>query len=219
MAERVNHSAASAVATTGWETAKVGLAGWLAAGVIGAVAIAAVAAVPMLAVGAIGGAAGWIGAGGAASGIAATFGSTIGAWVLGIAATIGGVGGLSSPVGPVVGGVAGLFKGVGRVRGESAAYERRQDILQHGAQQAQSAVAQQAFAMGVQAGQQSVVQELQRVHGQMIEAEMAKRQQQVVAAKEPVGKFTANCKTKCDSKVEMVNKQREAQAAAGAQIG
>jgi hypothetical protein len=182
MAQRVNHNTASAVATTGLETAKIGLLGWLAAGVVGAVAIAAIAAVPVAAIGLIGG----LIEGAALAGVTGALTSTVGAIVVGGAAAVGAIGGLASPVGPIAGGLIGLLRGGSRVKAENAAYDRRQEILQHGQQQTQNVVAQQAFAMGVQAGQQSVVEELQRVHAQMIQDEMGRR-----AKENPVGPHTA----------------------------
>ncbi|MCE2927553.1 MAG: hypothetical protein LW823_07935 [Rickettsiales bacterium] len=187
MVERVNHSAASSVATTGWETAKVGLAGWLAAGVIGALAVAAVAAVPVAVVGLIGGALGAIGSGGALAGLGAAFASTAGTLVMGGAATVGAVGGLSSPVGPIAGGLLGILKGTSRVNAEKAAFERRQEIMAGANMNRDQVVAQRAFAMGVQAGQQSVIQELQQYQETMIRSQMAQAQGQ----KPVVGQHTA----------------------------
>ncbi|MFW0777440.1 MAG: hypothetical protein ACN2B6_06955 [Rickettsiales bacterium] len=201
MVQRINHSATSAVATAGMETVKGGLLGVIAVGVVGALLLGGGAALAVGAVGAI--------AGGATIGSALTSG--VGLAVMGVSALVGGVAGVSSGgmLGAIVGGVAGLFRGGSKVGAEKSAFEHRREIMtsakgqiQNGADQA---ALQQAYTVGVQAGQQSVVQELQRVHAQMIEGQMAQE-----ATKNPVGPHTAK-----------LAQQRAAteQAVSGQQVG
>lgn len=159
MVERVDHGMLSATATTGWETAKGGLKAAFGVMLIGA------------AIGA--------GIGALATGVV---GAAVGAVLLGGVAFFG-----AGPIAAAVGTVLGFNKGLHRVKDENAAYAHRQQILQGHTVAQHNAVAQQAFAMGVQQGQQSVVQELQRVHAEMIQQEMMK---QAIANKAPVGEHT-----------------------------
>lgn len=160
MVQRVDHGVLSATATTGWETAKGGLLGALAVTAAGAIGGALIGAFLLPAVGA-----------------------GIGAAVLGVASFF-----VAGPIATVVGTGLGAYKGVHRVKDENAAYANRQHIIEGHAANQTNAVAQQAFAMGVQAGQKSVVEELQRARAHMIQEQMM---QQAMANKAPVGTHTA----------------------------
>lgn len=164
MVERVDHGIMSATATTGWETAKGGLKAAFGVGLVGIIAGAALGAL-----------------------VASGVGALVGAVVVGAAAFFG-----AGPIAAALGTVLGFSKGMHRVHDENAAYAQRQKILSGAAVNQQNLMAQQAFVAGAQQGyakgQQDVVSELQRVHAEMIQAEMAK---QAVANKSPVGEHTA----------------------------
>ena len=205
------------MATTGGQVFKWGL--------IGAVAAFAIPALV------IGGGIGLLGmaVGGALGSIigAVGVGAGIFAGVSGFAA-----GGLATGVG---GGLLGMFKGARQVKSEQQAFENR--AHKHEMSQAHKngkiynngeiAGVQQGYQIGradgeqvgFQKGQQYVVQQLQ-AH---VQQHMAAQQQMEAAAPESQTKFSdqvASCH--CESKVEMVDKQRAqatAAAMAGAQVG
>jgi hypothetical protein len=149
MAQPVDHDVTSGVVTTTWETIKGGIGALALPPVLGAAAAGTAAAVVTAlfistGIGAIvaGGAIGVI-----AGGLLGTAASTAMApWLAGI------------------GGGIGLLKGASRIRSESRAY----DNLEAG-RNAETMVthmqyaAQQGYMAGVQAGQQSVVDQLQQV--------------------------------------------------------
>jgi len=199
MVQRVDHGILSATATTGWETAKGGLKGGFLTGLVGA----AIAVGALTAVVAIGGA--LIPGITAAGSVGALFGAGGGlAAGIGIAATaVTAVAGFftTGPIGTAVGTLLGVSKGVHRVKDENAAYAHRQDIIRGAVVNQHNQVAQQAYAMGVQHGQQSVVEELQRVHAAMIQDEMAK---QAMINKSPVGEHTAKV---CNDRAQAAGKQ------------
>jgi hypothetical protein len=180
MVKSVDHGAVSSTATVAYDTVKGGVKGMAVVGLIGAVvfgaAAAGVAALVAAAAGAIG-----IGVG---VGAAALVAGAIGAVVGGLGSAVSG-GGL---LGATVGAVAGLFGGVGRVKNEKAAFVNREGTIRESMQAREQAIAQQAFAMGAQAGQQSVVAELQKYQEMQIRSQMA----QAAGQKPVVGGHTAN---------------------------
>jgi hypothetical protein len=198
MVEAIKHDAGSSLATTGWETVKGGLGGAVLAGVVGAVI-----------------------AGGIVGGLAALAFSVPTALVLGGAAAIVGGGAAVTTAGPfaaLIGAVTGFFSGRRQVGKENAKYELREAAIANERAQEQQAIAmagaQQGYAMGFQHGQQKVVNDIQALQQQMLQQEMAKS---VAAAP---GSHAAKCgKCATESKAEAVAKQRDAQAAAGQQIG
>ncbi len=193
MAEAIKHSVTTSLATTGLETAKGGILGALAVGLIGAAASA------LLVGGAIVGVAAIFGAAAAAVVPAVVLGSAAG--VLGGAASLVGGG----TVGGALGVIMGFVKGRSRVGAENRAYENKAAHENQTALLQQRAIAeagmQQGYALGFQEGQMDIV-------GQIQQAQMAQN----------AGSHAAKC-TKCDSKVETLAKQRQAQAANGPQVG
>ncbi|MDX2113347.1 MAG: hypothetical protein SFW63_06415 [Alphaproteobacteria bacterium] len=175
MVKSVDHGVVSGTATVAYDTVKGGVKGLLAAAAIGAVLV-----------------------GGGAAILGAGLAGVIGFGVAGAAASalIGG------PVATAVGAVAGLFGGYGRVKNEKAAFENRESTVRESLAAREQAIAQQAFAMGAQAGQQSVIAELQKHQEMMIRSQMA----QAAGQKPVLGSHTAN-----------VVDKRAAQQAAGAQ--
>lgn len=209
MVDAVKHGVISSTATTGWETAKGGVVGALAVGIIGALVAATGVGIAVL-----GGAAliGAIAPGITAAGAVAamTIPAAIASTVAGIA---GGVSSLTGGglIGGAVGAVVGFINGRSRVAKERATYEehaagRRQDALIQGNQIAMVGM-QQGYAMGYQQGQQRIVSEIQAMQEQMIREEMAKK-----------GAHASKCSA-CASKAETILKQREARANAAPQVG
>ncbi len=197
MVEAIKHDIRSSAATTSWETVKGGIRGTLYTGLIGAAVV-----------------------GGIAAGLTAMVFSIPAALAVGaVAAVAGGASAIGTlgVIGGPIGAIGGFFRGRQRVGAENTKYAVREaKIADARAQEAQMIAtigAQQGYAMGFEHGQQKVVHDIQSLQQQMLQQEMAKS----VAAG---GGHAAKC-GKCagESKVEAVAKQREAQAAAGNQIG
>ncbi len=194
MVKSVDHGVVSGTASVAYDAVKGGVKGVVAVGLIGAVifgagaaGIAALAAAGASAVG-IG-----VGVGGAAL-TAGIIGAVVGG--LGSAFSGGGV------IGGAIGAVAGMFSGVGRVKSEKTAFENREANVRESIVAREQAIAQQAFVMGAQAGQQSVIAELQKHQEMQLRSQMA----QAAGQKPVLGSHTAN-----------VVDKRAAQQAAGAQ--
>lgn len=207
MVKAVRHDTSSAVVTTGWETVKGGLVGWLATAVIGAaitggLVIGAAALVGALLPGSI-----------TALGAAGAMITGGGAAVTAIASIIGGVTTASTygTAGAVIGGVLGLLKGGSRVSHESQTFREKMAARSHAAgarlEHAHQLGAQQGYMMGVQDGQQMVVNKLREMQYAMIQEQMAQAQ------------GAAHCGTPKCSHVETEMKRRETAAATGQQIG
>lgn len=194
MVKSVDHGAVSSTATVAYDTVKGGVKGMLAVGLVGAVIFGAIGAGATALVAAGMGAVGL----GVGIGTAALVGGALSAFVGGIGSALSG-GGI---IGAVVGAAAGLFGGVGRVKNEKTAFQNREANVRDSMAAREQAIAQQAFAMGAQAGQQSVIAELQKHHEMMIRSQMAQAQGQ----KPVMGDQTAK-----------IVEKRAAQQAAGVQ--
>jgi len=157
----VDHGVVSGTATVAYDTVKTGVKGFLASAAVGALVV---------------------------GGFALVAGAGLGA-VAGLAA-LGAFGGaaIGGPVATAIGSVAGFFKGIGRVKNEKAAFENRESTVRDSIVAREQAIAQQAFAMGAQAGQQSVMAELQKYQEMQLRSQMAQAQGQ----KPVMGHHTAN---------------------------
>jgi len=209
MAQPINHDGLSSATTAGGEVLK-----WGALGAIAAFAIPAlIVAIPLSLIGL--GTLGLIG--GAVAGV---FGFMAGGAAMGVG-----------------GGLLGAVKGNRRVNDEEQAFRDRvrgnMESQKHkhariynngeiaGVQEGYGIGRADGEQVGFQKGQEFVVRQLQ----QHVQQHLAAQQQMAMAAQAPQSdsKFSdevASCK--CESKVEMVDKQREAAAVtavAGAQVG
>ena len=223
MVKAVRHDTSSAVVTTGWETVKGGFVGWLTTAVIGAVIVGGLAALAVGTGGAILGGLGLIGGAAATAttaavaptalgGIAAALTSGFGLFSMGASALVGGVATASTygTAGAVIGGALGLLKGGSRVSHESQTFREKIAARSHAAgarlEHAHQLGAQQGYMMGMQDGQQMVVNKLREMQYAMIQEQMAQAQ-------------GAHCGTPKCSHVETEMKRRETAAATGQQIG
>ena len=191
MVKRIEHNAASAVATTGWGAVKGALGGALFAAAVGGLLVAGAAALGGLIV-----------YGSIATAFTGGLGTVTGIGIA--AASVASFLGLGLPA-TVVGGVMGGISGAGRVGDENAAAARSKAINAGMAQQQQAAIAQQSYMAGVQDGQQSVVQKLQQAyHEQMVQKRMMDAAQQ-----NPAGVGPQSAK---------IRQQQQAAQAAGASV-
>lgn len=218
MAKPIKHNTSSAMSTAGWETAKGagggGVVGSIVGTVGGAVAGLVGSLVPAIVVGALAaavtgftgvnflGVAAEAGVAGAGTG-AALFGGI----VAGLGAAVGAVGGLITGAtwGAGIGGMFGLAKGGDKIVNENAKYQQRvqsrQNTRQDQLANANIAGMQDGYQVGFAEGQNYVVNQLRAAQEQML---MAQAQQQ--------GAVKAG-------HADKIAKQREAQAAAGQQLG
>lgn len=211
-------------------TAKWSLIGVITTGLLGAIATAGILALGGGLIGSLGGIGGFSTfGGGAAAMLTGPF--------AGLTSFLSIVGGITSAVmgggyGALAGGLFGLAKSGNRSSHEALLEHKRAFGTQQKVMQAQSngeiQGMQQGYQMGVNDGYAKGQQDLMiQIQEQMIaQQQMAAQAEQAHAHKhehhahdEAKGKFAAKCEAKCVSKVEMIDKQREAAAAAPPQIG
>jgi hypothetical protein len=161
MAKPVDHGIVSATNTIGSSTVTGTIAGVLGMGLLGA----AIIGLPALAIG------------------GAVFGFTGGVFTIaGIAATVGGLVGVTSGAvpGAIAGGILGLLSGTSRVSSENLAFNeiKQQNALGGQVQQVQ----QQAYMQGAHDGQVHLVQQIQEAQqaqtGFHAQRELQRRAQQ-----------------------------------------
>jgi hypothetical protein len=175
MAKSVDHGVVSGTASVAYDTVKGGFLGLVVAAAAGALVV--------------GGAALAFGAGG---------------WLLGGIALAGAAAGgvVGGPIATAIGSAAGFLGGIGRVKNEKAAFENRESTVRDSIVAREQAVAQQAFAMGAQAGQQSVMAELQKYQEMQLRSQMAQAQGQ----KPVMGQHTA---TVADKRMNVPQQQAQ----------
>jgi hypothetical protein len=213
MAESINHGIISGTAQTAYETAKGGAKGLVYTGVAGGLITAAVVLTAGISAVALGGfllggfslataGAAVAALGSTGLGLMVTAGTAVSSFVAGAIGSTAVLG----PVGTIAGAVGGFFKGIGRVKSEKAAFENRESQLAQSLQNREALAAQNGFSLGVQAGQQSVMDELQRSREMQIRSQMA----QAAGQKPVLGDFTAKMADK-----NMNAQAQGAQAAVG----
>lgn len=141
MVKAINHGVASTLATVGQETGK-GIIG----GVLGMAAIGALAGVGIVALG-------------AALLPIVTFSWAVAGYVALGTGLLSGIFGVAT--GATIGGIVGAFNGVSKVSHEKSAFKIRMNGHEQIADIKTQAVAQQAYAAGVQDGQAHLIQEIQ----------------------------------------------------------
>lgn len=193
MVKPVNHDMGSSLTTAGWSAGKWAIVGAVVPALLAGLAVGGIAYAGMALV-----------TGGGASAIGAFLASKAGvATVIGGLAAVGAFA-YSATWGAVIGGVTGLLKGGSRISAEKQRYEEKVAHRHHNAaaqmQQAAMAGMQQGYEQGMQDGQQLVVNKLREAQEQMLMAHAKGGHAHM-------------------SKVEALNKERAAQAAATPQVG